>query len=253
MRASDLYLTQARTASAKSNLTVTKSQLARAKNLMYRYSLIDVDNELADVEAPKDLPKGFEGAWEQVLEHNPIIKAKHHEIKTSDYIRRKELLGLYPSVSVDLAASKTFDTAGVQGIEEDLSAMLNMKYEFNFGGRFYKAAASKSRAQLRRSEYQKSRADIYNNLSSLYTDYQEINDRIIFLKGNRDYLEEVIKKHKKEFQAGFRSLFDLLNTKNEFFNADIQYVNAIYDRKILAYTILANTGKLLMYFNKENG
>lgn len=251
MRASDLLLTEARTASAKSNLAATNSQLERARNLLYRYSNIDVrDHELTDVDLPQNLPKDFTTAWDEVLKENPIIKAKYHEIKTSDYITQKEKLALYPSVSLDLLARKTFDSDGIVGAQEDLSAMVNVKYQFSFGTEFYKTAVAGSRLRLKRAEYQKSKSDIYQNLGSLYSDYKEISDRIEFLKSNRDNLEDVVEKHKKEFEAGFRSLFDLLNTKNEFFNADIQYINAVYDRKILAYTILANTGNLLKYFDK---
>lgn len=250
MRASDLFLTEARTVSAKSNLTTTNSQLKRARHTLYRYSKIKPNGKLSDVAFPQYIPKTFEEAWKDVMRYNPIIGAKYHEVKTSKYSRKKELLALYPSVSVDLSAGKTFDTAGAQGVEQDLSAMVNMKYEFNFGRKFYKDAAAKSRVQLRRAEYQKSKSDIYQNLSSLYSDYKEINERIAFLKGNRDFLESVVEKHKKEFDAGFRGLFDLLNTKSEFFNADIQYINAVYDGRILGYTILANTGRLLTYFDK---
>lgn len=249
MRASDLYLTEARNISAKSNLTTTNSQLKRSKHLLYRYSQIEVDGKLKDIDSPTNLPKDFDAAWSEVMEHNPIIRAKYHEIKTSDYSRKKDLLTLYPSVSLDLSASKTYDNAGVQGINQDLSAMLNMKYDFNFGSNYYRNFAAKSRLKLRRYEYKKSQSDIYQNLSSLYTDYKEVNDRIEFLKGNRDFLAKVVEKHNKEFTAGFRSLFELLNTKSEYFNADIQYINAVYDGKILAFTILANTGKLLTYFN----
>jgi adhesin transport system outer membrane protein len=249
MRASDLYLTEARTISSRSNLTTTNSQLQRSKNLLFRYSQIDLEGKLIDIDVPHNLPKDFDSAWSDVMEHNPIIKAKYHEIKTSDYSRKKDLLTLYPSVSVDLSASKTYDNAGIQGINQDLSAMLNMKYDFNFGSNYYRNFAAKSRLKLRRYEYKKSQSDIYQNLSSLYSDYKEVNDRIIFLKGNRDFLAKVVDKHNKEFTAGFRGLFDLLNTKSEFFNADIQYINAVYDGKILAYTILANTGKLLTYFD----
>lgn len=251
MRASDLFLTQARTESARSNLTSVNSQLKRSIAELYRYTNSDVSKQnLSDIDGPKSLPKSFDDAWKIVLDSNPIIKAKSHEIETSNFLKKKQDLSLYPSVSVDLQAKKSYDSDGVEGAQKDLSAMLNMKYQFNFGNELYNSKAAGSRLSAKRYEYQKSQSDIYQNLQSLYSDYDEITLRITKLKANRDNLEYVVQKHQKEFEAGFRSLFDLLNTKNEFFNADIQYINAVYDRKIMSYTILANTGELLKYFDK---
>ena len=250
IRASDLYLTQARTANAKSNLYVTKSQLQKSKNSLYRYSTVSVEGELQDFDLPNDLPKNFDEAWSFTMESSPIIKAKFHEIKTSEYIRKKESIALYPSLSADLAAQKTSDSSGIIGKEKDLSAMLNLRYSFNFGSQYYKTSAAKSKIKSARSSHDKSKNEVYKSLSDSYNDYAQINERIEFLKQNRDFLQQTVGKHQKEFDSGFRPLLDLLNTKSEFFNAEVQYVNALYDRKILAYTILANIGNLLTHFGK---
>lgn len=250
MRVSDLYLVEARTANSRASLSDTKSQLAKSKNLLYRYSGVRVEGQLQDFDMPGDVPRNFDEAWEIASQSSPIIKAKYHETKTGEFVRKKELIKLYPSISADLSAQKNHDANGIEGDEENLSAMLNLTYSFNFGSQAYAASAAKSRAQSIKYSYEKSKSDVYQSLSSLYSGYDEINNKVEILKLNSDFLTQTVGKNQQEYDAGFRSLLDLLNTRNELFSSQIQYINATYDRKILAYSILANTGQLLTHFQR---
>ncbi|MFT4718709.1 MAG: adhesin transport system outer membrane protein [Rickettsiales bacterium] len=249
-RSSDWSLSQGRLTSAKANLSSTKSRLQRSYAILFRHTGFNIKGNLTDirVDFSNIIPSSFDEAWAIAIEKNPILKAKFHEITTAKHAKTKDLLSLYPSLSIDASATKNYDSDGIQGIDEDLSAMLNMKYTFNFGSRIYKYKSSASRVQLKKYEYKKLQSDTYQNLSSLYSDYENLSTEILFIEASRGYLNKVVVNHEKEFLAGFRGLFDLLNTKSEYFNSQIQYINAMYDKKIIAFNILANTGLLLNYF-----
>jgi adhesin transport system outer membrane protein len=253
-RLSDWSLAQGRLASEKAGLSSTKSRLQSSYAILFRHTGLNTKGNLTDIRVyfSDIIPSNFEEAWKIAIEKNSNLKAKFHEIATAKHAKTKDLLNLYPSLSIDASATKNYDSDGIQGIDEDLSAMLNMKYTFNFGSRIYKHKSAASRVKLKKYEYEKLQSDVYQNLSILYSDYENLSTEILFMEASRDYLNKVVVNHEREFLAGFRGLFDLLNTKSEYFDSRIQCINAMYDKKIIAFNILANTGLLLNYFEDIN-
>ncbi|MFT6346438.1 MAG: adhesin transport system outer membrane protein [Myxococcota bacterium] len=253
-RLSDWSLAKGRLASEKASLSSTKSRLQRSYAILFRHTGLNIKGDLTDIRVSFSniIPRNFDEAWKIAIEKNSNLKAKFHEIATAKHAKTKDLLNLYPSLSIDASATKNYDSDGIQGVDEDLSAMLNMKYTFNFGSRIYKHRSAASRVKLKKYEYKKLQSDVYQNLSSLYSDYENLSTEILFMEASRDHLNKVVINHEREFLAGFRGLFDLLNTKSEYFDSRIQYINAMYDKKIIAFNILANTGLLLNYFEDIN-
>jgi adhesin transport system outer membrane protein len=149
---------------------------------------------------------------------------------------------------VDLEVQKTFDNniGGVEGKNENLQAMIRMRYNLYNGGkdsanRARTAAGIQQAAEIRNNT---SRQTVENlryawdakNYTNIQLDY--INQQVALTK-------ETLEGYRKQFNLGRRSLLDLLNTEDEYITAQRSLATSNADYQVAQYRILNGMGTLL--------
>ncbi|WP_239452624.1 MULTISPECIES: TolC family outer membrane protein [unclassified Halomonas] len=87
--------------------------------------------------------------------------------------------------------------------------------------------------------------DIRQTTTIAYNDTRRLRDQLEYLNEHRQTTDRVRGAYKQQFDIGQRSLLDLLDIENEYFEASRAYVNAQYDVALADARTLRATGSLL--------
>ncbi|ERL53029.1 TolC family outer membrane protein [Halomonas huangheensis] len=87
--------------------------------------------------------------------------------------------------------------------------------------------------------------DIRQTTSIAYNDTRRLRDQLSYLNEHQLTTDRVRRAYKQQFDIGQRSLLDLLDIENEYFEASRAYANAQYDVALADARTLAAMGDLL--------
>lgn len=247
-RKSDLDQVNARVALAEASLIAAEANVADAETTYQRVVGQQAPVELEVREpSPDELPETLEAAIERARANNPVLKSAQADIEEALAQNRVAQGELYPRLDLEVAGNLNDNIDGVEGRNDDLSAMLRLRYNLFDGGR--------DRARIRQTAHEINQAKEIRNrtgreleesmrlawsaLQSTRRQLQYLNDRVRFAEATRDaYL--------RQFNIGQRTLLDLLNTENDVFQARQSLINTRRDEKVAHYRILTDLGELLV-------
>ncbi|WP_261317467.1 MULTISPECIES: TolC family outer membrane protein [Halomonas] len=87
--------------------------------------------------------------------------------------------------------------------------------------------------------------DIRQTTTIAFNDTRRLRDQLAYLNEHRQTTDRVRGAYKQQFDIGQRSLLDLLDIENEYFEASRAYVNAQFDVALADARTLRATGELL--------
>jgi len=87
--------------------------------------------------------------------------------------------------------------------------------------------------------------DLRQTLTIAYNDVHRLQEQLRYLDQHQLSIEKARQAYRAQFDIGQRTLLDLLDTENEYFQARRAYVNARYDQGIAQARSLAGMGRLL--------
>jgi hypothetical protein len=87
--------------------------------------------------------------------------------------------------------------------------------------------------------------DLRQTLSIAYNDSQRLKEQLGYLDQHQLSIAKAREAYRRQFDIGQRTLLDLLDTENEYFQARRAYVNAVYDQRIAEARTLAGIGRLM--------
>jgi outer membrane protein OmpA-like peptidoglycan-associated protein len=92
---------------------------------------------------------------------------------------------------------------------------------------------------------QKACRDVRQQLAIAYNDIQSLEEQIGYLDRNRKAIASARVAYRKQFDIGQRTLLDLLDTENEYFEVQRAYRNATQDLMLAQVRTLSGMGILL--------
>lgn len=243
----DLYQAMTRSILAETRLVAQEGGLAKATS-SYRETVGEVP--MAEMVLP-----GFEAKWipnllEQIIsvaeENSPVIRAAEAEVKS----RKNELevaTGVFfPQINFDLKRSRNQNLDGTKGPNDDVTAMLQLRYNLFRGG------VDSARKRQAVSEYQRaisSLAETKRKLrESVRLSYDAIKTARQQLEKEKRHVEEsskLVEAYKAQLQIGTRTLLALLDAEDERFAAAAGLKNQSYLLLFSQYELLAKMGKLM--------
>lgn len=235
----DISLTQARLAGAQSALAsaVAARQIAVER---YKVTTGQAPNKLARLPKPPKLPGDLDQAIAMARQSHPLVTQARHWARITE-------------LQVDLAKALSGPTiTGQVGVEENLTtgvgnsfANLGFKQTLYAGGGnssdYRKALAQKeaSAAGLLQTQLSVGEgvARAWSNLAaaSLAVEAGDLQVRAA---------EQALDGVQEEAELGAKTTLDVLNAEQEAMNARVQRVQAAASRYVLAYQVLAATGRL---------
>ncbi|MGY4879029.1 TolC family outer membrane protein [Vreelandella aquamarina] len=254
-RGVDLEQISGRLALAESNLMTEASNLhdvsARYKRIV---GDLPAENLAPAPELAQFLPPSVTDAVNMAFEGNPEFHAAIENIESTRAQRDVTRAGFQPRVDiVGRAGSNNNSDAGLPGRRDENSIELVASVNLFRGG---SDLASFRAASERIDEAVSNREFICHNIRQTtqiaYNDTQRLREQMEYLNQHRQSIDRVRGAYQQQFDIGERSLLDVLDSENEFFEASRAYANAVYDVAIADAETLASMGQLLKTLDVAN-
>ena len=167
------------------------------------------------------------------------IQATHDEVKTKEgkYLPR-----------VDFQARKNLGTSNDGRNSTNAADVLELTMNFNlFNGFSDKSAVSQTIEKLNTANDMRDKAcvDTRQLVNIAYNDINQLKEQLGYRDIHQKSIENARDAYRKQFDIGQRTLLDLLDTENEYFQAKRNYANTDYDIQTAYARLYASQGELL--------
>ena len=254
-RSSDLEQIRSRRARASANLVTAINTLSNGRSEFFSI----VDRKAARLVMPgvdnSMLPVTLDEAMALAGQQNPSILAATYDIKTYESQADATKSNFLPQLDIEVGQTWSdirSDIPTSDGRTDTLSAMLNFSYSIYNGG------ADKARRREAAWKVEEARASRELNYRNVTRDLRLAWDAFIYLDGQVRYLKEhitasreVAKAYQQQFRLGKRSLLDLLDTENELFQSQRDFIQTVHEEIFSRYRVLHSTGSLLDSMNVD--
>ncbi|NNF98691.1 MAG: TolC family outer membrane protein [Desulfobacteraceae bacterium] len=204
----------------------------------------------AQLELPGDfrlnLPMGREDALSRAESCNPKLAAFAADIKTAQNevdVRKSEYL---PRINLELSSKYRNQVESSETYEHNNSAMVRARWNLYNGG---SDKAARESAEARKLQVLLSRNDQYNQISEQIHDtwsrYKIAGDQITTYDDAVEFNRQTREAYQQQFVVGQRSLLDVLDAENEYFQSSGQLITAKVNEIVASYRLLALSGCLM--------
>lgn len=251
----DLDQVEGRRALAQSNVIAEKGNFLDAQSNFLRVVGRLPQGDLTRPELDKaKLPANISQAVDNALNSHPTLKSALADVEAAKAQQEAARSPFFPRLDIELGAAANNDLDGQEGTNEEAFAMLRLRYNLFSGG-------SDSARKLQTAHLLNEAREIRNNtrrqvIESVrlsWNAFDAANMRLTYLDTYVKSTRQTRDAYAKQFNIGQRTLLDLLDSENEYFESQRAFTNAQYDRLFASYRILNGMGQLLEYFQLAAG
>lgn len=246
-RGADFDQINARVALVDSNLIAARVNLQDAETGFKRVigreapESMDPAPDVAD-----QLPASFEEALVLAEAGNDTFLSSATDVMEAQAQHKASRANLFPKLDFELSANANNDLDGTDGYDNDVSAMVRLRYNlFDGGADRALVASTASKINEAQEVRNRSRRQVEETLRLAWAAYQATSRQINIIKQQIAFSEATRDAYAKQFNIGQRTLLDLLNTENELFQARESLVVAKTDQLFAQYRIFAVMGRML--------
>jgi len=237
---------KARLALANSNEMAARNNYNDALSRFQRVLGRMPDNDLIKPSVEFQLPATLTEATDIALLNHPTLRSAYADIAAAQAQHRSAKSTYYPRFDIEIEKRWDEDINGIEGKDENLQAMLRMRYNLYNGGkdsanRNRTAAAVQQSAEIRNN----ARRQTIENLRYAWSAKKYVGEQLVYIKEHIKLTYETLEGYRKQFSIGRRSLLDLLNTEDEYNSALRTLVTSESEYLIAQYRILNGMGTLL--------
>ncbi len=196
------------------------------------------------------LPETLNDATEVALSNHPTLQVAEADTLAAVAQYNAARRNYYPRVHFEVDRTWNNDIDGVDGTNEDLTAMFRLRYNLYNGG------ADKARVRQTQHQIEEAKAIQSNALREVLQSMELSWNAVTILDMQLPYLEQHVSSsqetrdsYHKQFDIGQRSLLDLLDTENEVFSSKNDLTNALHDQLVAQYRVVNGMGTLLDTLN----
>lgn len=257
-RRADLEQATGRLALAESNL---QTELTNLHDVSARYLRVVGEKPLATLPPlPEQLQLGTMPATVDVLmqeglQGSPALNAAVENVRAYKQAIETSKAAYLPRF--DLRGYKTWNDnrsniPTIMGSTNIYGAELVMNYNLFRGGadmaRERQAVELKEQA---RDLQEKTCRDVRQTLSIAYSDVGSLSKQLGYLGQHRLSTEKSREAYRQQFDLGQRTLLDLLDSQNEYFEASRAYISSRHNQVVAQARTLASMGKLVAALNVQ--
>mgnify|MGYP003706113285 CR=1 FL=1 len=219
---------------AKNDKLQNENNLFLVKSNLSRYSGIDISeiNNLEDNFIFKKEDRNTEQLFKIALELNPQIQISKNSFLASKHQSNIAKSSLSPKVTLNFDISEEKNSLYLNNQKErDTSIYLNFNVPiFNSGQNYFDIAANNNYKKKERFNYEAVKKQVYNSLIEYQNKISNYDASYSSAKSleraNRVYLNTL----KQEERLGTKSIIELLEARQNFYDSQIQRINIYYDR-----------------------
>lgn len=177
---------------------------------------------------------------------NPDLLAAIENIIATQHEVRGQRAKYHPRL--DLQARKNLSTSSDGSNSVAAADVLELTLNFNlFNGLADRAAINQSVERLSSNEELRDKAcvDTRQTVVIAYNDIKQLTDQLAYRDQHQLSIEKAREAYRRQFDIGQRTLLDLLDTENEYFQARRTYTNTANDLYTAYARTYAGQGELL--------
>lgn len=191
------------------------------------------------------VPATMVEAMQNGLPNSPTINAAYENVRSTRSQIETRKAGYWPRVDFRIRQSWGSNIDNVSGRSRDTVAEVVMNYNLYRGGADQARERQAVEQNFQARELQeKACRDVRQTLAIAYNDVVRLNEQLGYLDQHRLSTEVAREAYRQQFDIGQRTLLDLLDTQNEYFEASRAYINAQYNEFLAQARTLAAMGKL---------
>lgn len=240
----DVTQVQGRLARAESSLYSAKADLAGVE-ANYLRVVGSAPQQVGFAGVPKTSPTTLEQALTETEQGNPkvlTLGADSLEAEAREQLAKSTYL---PKLNLELSTNYRDQVEGNPSWQHSNEAMLRMRWNlFNGGQDKSGVRASSARKLQSRSNKNQQRVEVLEETTTTWALYQSANKQVKAYRDAVNYNEQTLDAYLKQFNVSQRSLLDVLDAENEYFQSGGQLLTASINETIASYRLLALAGRL---------
>ncbi len=249
-RGVDLEQISGRLALAESNLM---SEASNLHDVTARYQRVvgelPAQNMTPVPSLAADLPADVAQAVRMAFEGNPDFQAAMENIAVARAEQESARAGYMPRLDIQ-GRTGTNNDDNLTGRSDEHSIQLVASMNLYRGGAdraTFDAAAS--RIEQAQSQRELACTNVRQTTQIAYNDTQRLREQLSYLNEHRQSIDRVRGAYQQQFDIGQRTLLDVLDSENEYFEASRAYANAEFDLTLAHARTLASMGQLMQTLN----
>lgn len=253
-RSVDLEQAKARLALAESNLLTEATNLHDVSRRYIRLLGENPAEELKPVTLDDSMiPRAHVSALSEAYDNSPILLAASYNYLASTAEHAEKKSGYLPKLDFR-ARRDTYDddTNGLAGQFDETVVELVFSYNlFRGGSDRATRKVFQQRANARQEQRETACRNVTQSVSIAYNNIQSLTEQVELLERNLEAIGKVRTAYRNQFDIGQRTLLDLLDTENEFFDVSRSLVGTQYNLQTAQASLLANMGRLISVLDVE--
>jgi adhesin transport system outer membrane protein len=243
----DLEQAEARLALAETNLLIESSNL---HDVSVRFERVVGELPASGLARPElpvaRIPEEPAAALVTAYRRHPRLKAARESLGAAHAERRSKNSPFLPRLDLRLSRQLDEDTDGIEGSFRKSRAELVFSYNvFSGGGDWAERKQFQSRAASALELQELACREVRQTLVIAHHDIGSLRAQLEYLNRNQLAIGKARLTYRQQFSIGQRTLLDLLDSENEYFEIRRRYVNAGFDLVIAQARVLAGMGTLL--------
>ena len=243
----DLEQAESRIALAESNLLTEATNL---HDVRVRFQRIVGDLPAEELDMPS-VPTGMipelrSSALNVAFEQSPEINSAIENLRSAQSGLNATNAPMMPRIDLRYRNEVEHDTDGFDGRFDEEAIELVLSYNLFRGG----SDSARKREYYNRynaaiEERKQACINVRQNVMIAFNDARVLEDQVIYLDRSQLAQDKTRRAYNDQFDLGQRTLLDLLDSQNEYFDTQRAYVEARADLLISQASTLANMGLLL--------
>jgi len=192
------------------------------------------------------LPVSLEAAVDMAQANHPIVMSAEKRVTAAHFQAQSTKSSFLPRFDIEIDGTRADDIEGIEGRDENLTALLVMRYNlYNGGGDTARQRTAIFERSRQQSVLDQAKRVVAEEAKFSWHDMVTTRNQVDTLERVLASNIEVRDSYLEQFELGQRSLLDLLDSENELFLARNDLVNSRYESLFNSYRVLASVGKLL--------
>lgn len=186
--------------------------------------------------------QSLEELYALAKKHNPNLRASEYQTQAKKSEIGSATAEYYPTIALELRKRLMDDNDVETTYNEDTGGSVNVTYQIPFGGGAFGRKLEAEKQQLSSEEKYKSLViDIHTSIAELKSQLQESLRIAPRLRQNIDASNQIYSAYELQFNAGRRSLLDLLSSLNEKHSTYDNVIDNWYQSTLMAAQLHALT------------
>lgn len=247
----DLEQASGRLALSESNLLTERTNLHDVTVRFHRLVGTAPARKLQEPDLMGDLiPEERLEALEGAFQNSPQLLAAIERIRAARAEMKRNKSAMMPRLDLRLRQELAHDTSGQEGLFEEQAVELVMTYNLYNGGSD-SASVRQSYQLMNRARALRDKVcrDIRQEVLIAHNDIAAQQKQVRYLNRNQEAIGKARDAYRKQFDIGQRTLLDLLDTENEYFETRRTLTNAETDLQLSRARTLEAMGLLLKSFS----